>query len=459
MAGTETSIARAEVRAAVELQVGGRRVRHGDAVEARRPFDRVDHDRVRQRAGLVVVLGRLVRRRGDHGDAVVVGVVDRFAREHRVVEAAEGLLHDVDAAVGRVDRRLAEAVGLGDERLADAQRQHLAVRARADLAGAVVRFGGGVLVLAGAVAVLHLVVGVVVVVDEVPAGDVVGVAVVVVVDAVGEGDDQILRREHAGRAVAAFARRRRVGAVRIAFDDVRHARVAGVVEHVEHALFEHVVGDRAAAARRASGHAAVGVVVAAARRARRRAVDVGGGVERRGEVDFRRRQLADVEHHLGAQLGHVAGVVPLDARVELADRDVRAPDADLEGRVERRAGGDARAGSRRHRRVRVDQAHPRDAAQLVLLRVVFLHVTASTGFGTRRLRGRGELPRQPADVARQLPRRELPARRVAGTAAAHVGERGQRRAGAEHEHGRDQGGGKHYAPRRAGDEPCAPCAA
>ena len=58
----------------------------GTPPRRRRPFDGVDDDRVRQRARLVVVFGRLVGGRGDHGDAVVVGVVDRFAREHRVVE-------------------------------------------------------------------------------------------------------------------------------------------------------------------------------------------------------------------------------------------------------------------------------------------------------------------------------------------------------------------------------------
>ena len=46
---------------------------------------------------------------------------------------------------------------------------------------------------AGAVAVVHVVEGVVVAVVEVPAGDVVDVAVAVAVDAVGEEEDQVLR--------------------------------------------------------------------------------------------------------------------------------------------------------------------------------------------------------------------------------------------------------------------------
>jgi len=373
---------------------------------------------VRERARLVVVFGGLVRRRGDHRDAVVVGVVDRFAREHRVVEAAQSLLHDIHAAVRRVGRGLGEAVGLGDEGLAHAQRQNLAVGARADLAGAVVGFGRRVLVLARAVPVLHLVVGVVVVVDEVPAGDVVGVAVFVVVGAVGEGDDQILRREHAGRPVTTFLGRRRVGALGIAFDHVRDARVARVVEHVEDVLFERVVGDRPAASRCASRHAAVGVVIAGGRRTRGRAVDVRGGVEGRAQVDFRRRKLADVEHHLGPQLGHVAGAVPLDARVELADRDVGAPHADLKARVDRRARRYARAGGGGHRRVGVDEAHAGDAAQLVHLRVVFRHRRRFGRFARGRRGRRSELPAKTAKVARHFARRELPARRFAGVARA-----------------------------------------
>ena len=61
---------------------------------------------------------------------------------------------------------------------------------------AVVGLGGRVLRLAGAVPVLDVVVRVVVVVEEVPADHVVGVAVAVVVVAVGERDQDVLRVEH-----------------------------------------------------------------------------------------------------------------------------------------------------------------------------------------------------------------------------------------------------------------------
>src|SRR5207253_4679117 len=69
--------ARAEVRAAVDLQIGGRLVRDGYAVQVRRPLDRVDDERVRQRARLVVVLGGLIRSRCDHDHAVLEGIADR----------------------------------------------------------------------------------------------------------------------------------------------------------------------------------------------------------------------------------------------------------------------------------------------------------------------------------------------------------------------------------------------
>ena len=73
---------------------------------------------------------------------------------------------------------------------------------------AVVGLGGRVARLAGAVAVLHVVERVVVVVEEVPADDVVDVAVAVVVDAVGERDQHVLRVEQVRRADAAVAARR-----------------------------------------------------------------------------------------------------------------------------------------------------------------------------------------------------------------------------------------------------------
>ena len=80
---------------------------------------------------------------------------------------------------------------------------HHAVGARPEIA-AVVGLGGRVARLAGAVAVLDVVVGVVVVVEEVPADDVVGEAVAVVVGAVGEGDQDVLGVEQVRRGRAPF---------------------------------------------------------------------------------------------------------------------------------------------------------------------------------------------------------------------------------------------------------------
>ena len=55
--------------------------------------------------------------------------------------------------------------------------------------------------------VLDVVEGIVVVVEEVPTRDVAGETVVVMVDAVGEGEDQILRRQEARWPVAQGASR------------------------------------------------------------------------------------------------------------------------------------------------------------------------------------------------------------------------------------------------------------
>ena len=68
---------------------------------------------------------------------------------------------------------------------------------------------------------------------------------------------------------------------------------------------------------------------------------------------------------VAARGGERRMVVGVDARVELADRDVRPADGHSERGVRRRPGRDARAGARRHRRVGIDKAHPGHAAQLV----------------------------------------------------------------------------------------------
>jgi hypothetical protein len=141
------------------------------------------------------VLGGLVGGRRDDRDAALPRVVDRVAGERGLVQRAERLLDDLDVVVDGVGDRHGEAVDVGDERRADAHVDLHAVRARAELA-AVVGLGAGVARLAGAVAVLDVVVGVVVVVEEVPADEVVDVAVAVAVGAVGEGDEHVLRIEH-----------------------------------------------------------------------------------------------------------------------------------------------------------------------------------------------------------------------------------------------------------------------
>src|SRR5207253_8487647 len=171
---------------------------------------------------------------------------------------------------------------------------------------------------------------------------------------------------------------------------------------------------------------AVRVEVATRRGVRRCAVSAGRELEGGGHVDFRRGQLTRVEQHLLANRAHGSRVVPLDARVELGDRDVGATDTDLEGGLHRAVGGDTGARFGREGGVRVDEAHAGDAAQLVQLGVVFRD---RYGFGRfARERGcRGELPRETADVGGSVSRRELPARGLARRAVPYVGEVRQRR--------------------------------
>ena len=158
---------------------------------------------------------------------------------------------------------------------------------RADVA-AVVGLAAGVPRLARPVAVLDVVERIVVVVEEVPADHVVDEPVRVVVIAVAERDQDVLRVEQVGRPHAEPASLRGVAL---------HARVAGEVDHVEHAVPVRVVLRRVG-----------GAVLAAFERSR--------------AVRVRRRHLAPGDARLAAQVEHRAAVVPLDARVEDGDGDV-----------------------------------------------------------------------------------------------------------------------------------------
>ncbi len=117
---------------------------------------------------------------------MVVGVLRRFFGEGRVVEAAVRPLDHLRAVVGGVEDPEREVVGVGDERVPGPDHRHLAVGADADRPFAVVALldridrAAGAVVVGGEVA--RGVGRFVVVVEEVPAGDVVGEAVAVVVE-------------------------------------------------------------------------------------------------------------------------------------------------------------------------------------------------------------------------------------------------------------------------------------
>jgi hypothetical protein len=154
-----------------------------------------------------------------------------------VGEPADRALGDARAVVGCVDEGHRVVVGGDDERVPDAQRHDLAVGAHADAIDRVVRLRRGLGGPAGAVparrAAARGVKRVVVVVEEVPAGDVVDVAVAVGVGVVGEGGDQVRPVEERVRLLVA----RRLA----------DARVARVVGNVEGPVAVAVVGGAVAA--------------------------------------------------------------------------------------------------------------------------------------------------------------------------------------------------------------------
>jgi len=240
---------------------------------------RVDRHRVLERARQVRVLRGLVGHRRDDDHPSPVGGVDRLLRLPRVVDRAERLLHDVRAAVEREQHARGEPAAVGDERVAHPHGDEPAAGAVAHVARAVLR-GGRVLGLARAVAVLHGVEGVVVAVEEVPAGDVVHPAVVVVVHAVVPAriEDQVL--------------------------GIRDAVAVAVGDRTE-------VGD-----------VEVPVVVAVT------------GADGR---PARRLGLAEVHVRLRREVGHRAGVAPLDAGVEHRDADVVLAPGQTPREVDRRA--------------------------------------------------------------------------------------------------------------------------
>ena len=213
-------------------------------------------ERVIRHRRQVVVEGVLVGHAGDDDDVLAVRVIDRRARERVLVHSAESFLDDTCPVVGRVDDGLGDVVYLSDEALRDAQHDETAVGACPDAEGLVVPFAGGPESLAGAVLVARVVVGVVVVLVEVPAGDVVDVAVLVVIHAVREQLDEIARVEDAVvvhvalDAIRAGLRGVAADEAFVTRDDGRKARVVCIVCNREDAVAVAVVafeGPRACA--------------------------------------------------------------------------------------------------------------------------------------------------------------------------------------------------------------------
>ena len=236
------------------------------------------------------VVVRRVQVRGDdrEEDALAVGLPERRPAEARVEQASYRALDDLDAVVRGIEDGLREVVDVHHEGVPRAQRDDLAAGADARAARAVVRLrpglDGAARPVVGGARIARGVVRVVVVVEEVPAGYVVDVAVPVVVAVAVERGDQVARVEQRVRLRVAV----RHG----------HARIVREVVHVERA-----------------------VVVAVVLCARRAASGLRGG------------QLGLVERDLLAQLR----VVPADPGVEDRDLHVRPADGTLPGAVGRHA--------------------------------------------------------------------------------------------------------------------------
>ena len=188
--------------------------------------------------GGVVVVGAVDVARDEHQrHALAVRVPHRAAGESRVGQAADRPLCHGGAVIDGVGHGERPVVGGRNERVPDPQRHQLAPRAQPRLAGRVVGLGQRLQGAPGPVAVgaaaARRVVGVVVVVEEVPAGDVVDVAVGVAIGALRERGDQVGGVED---RVGVRARVRGVVA-----GAIRNPRVRRVVRDVEGAVAVAVV--------------------------------------------------------------------------------------------------------------------------------------------------------------------------------------------------------------------------
>ena len=242
--------------------------------------------------------------------AVVVGVVDGLLVERRVRVGDDDGADRLGADVGRVEDRLAPLVRAAEALGALLDGDDTAVAALTDSAEVVVRHPADVRDQAGGVAVGGVLgLRVVRVAVEVPARDVVDVAVVVVVAVVRQRDDEVLRRQ---------VRRLRAGDVHGVEVVVLPAGDAGA----RRALL--VLDERRDARRARRVDARVVLVVAQVE------VPVAVGVVTIGAL--RERQLSPVEEDLVQRvLDPVRRVV--DAALDVRDDDVGTADVPLAPRA------------------------------------------------------------------------------------------------------------------------------
>ncbi|KAK4045020.1 hypothetical protein OUZ56_032427 [Daphnia magna] len=198
----------------------------------------------------------------DDQNVLIVRVVDRRPRRGGLIDAPEGDVEDRRPVVGRKDSPFCKVGRIADVALPGPHRKDPALRADPDPAEIVVPLGGDPFGLTVSVSVAGVVVGVVVVVEKVPTGNVVLVAVGVIVDTLRKCQNQIAGIENTisievpllavGSGNLAFA----VGEAGFAGDRPRHPWVVGVVSNVEDAV---PIAIKAGQVFRIGTHAAIGL--------------------------------------------------------------------------------------------------------------------------------------------------------------------------------------------------------
>lgn len=160
----------------------------------------------------------LVSGRGHQHHAFAMGIRDGFLSEVRVIVGTNGGHGNPGPDVHRIDEPLREVVDIHDEAVPDPDRQQGGMGGHPDPSQAIIPLGGSPLRGAGPVMELHVVEGIVIVLEEVPAVDIVDIAIAIVIDAVAEDGYEI------------------PGIEDLVAVNIEDPRVVGVILNIEYAI-------------------------------------------------------------------------------------------------------------------------------------------------------------------------------------------------------------------------------